>query len=181
MISAALMLLETDEQRNELAKFYKKSRRRLYRIAFSKLHSREAAEDAVMETFLQLSSNPESFFGLSEKEQVRYANVVARNISIKMYKKENRIETVELSENASYSDSENPTEKELLFKFTKSELTEFIAGLPPLQRDILYLKTVCKLSTRQIAEKFEMTENAVGQRLFQARKAIREALKKGEL
>lgn len=181
MIAAVLMLLETDEQRNKLADFYKKNRHRIYKIAFSKLHSREAAEDAVMETFLRLADKPDKFLGLSEDEQVRYANVVARNISIKMYKKANRIETVELSENASYSDSENPTEEDMIYKFTKSELTEFIAGLPPLRRDILYLKTVCKLSTREIAEKLGMTENAVWQRLFQARKSIKEALKKGEL
>lgn len=51
MISAALAVLETEEQRNELAEFYKKNKNRLYRIAYSKLHNRESSEDAVQETF----------------------------------------------------------------------------------------------------------------------------------
>lgn len=41
MIAAALAVLETDEQRNELAEFYKESLGRLYTIAMSRLHNQQ--------------------------------------------------------------------------------------------------------------------------------------------
>ena len=47
MISSALAILETEEQRNELSEFYEQYKDRFYAISFSKLHNRESAEDAV--------------------------------------------------------------------------------------------------------------------------------------
>lgn len=181
MISAALAVLKTEEHRNELAEFYKKNKNRLYRIVYSKLHNRESSEDAVQETFLRLATNQEKFFRLNDNERVTFANVVARNVAVDMYKKANEIDTVELSENISDDDSENPPEDELLYWFTKEKLIEFVRGLPPLQRDVLYLKAVHGLTIQEIAAKLSVSENVVRQRLFCARKAIKEALRKGDI
>lgn len=181
MLSAALAVLKTDSQRNEIAEFYRKNKRRLYAIAYSKLHNKESAEDAVQETFLRLATNQENFFRLNDDERVTFANVVARNVAVDMYNMANEIDTVELSENISGDDSENPSEDELLYKFTKEMLIEFVLGLPPLQRDVLYLRTVHGLTTQEIAAKLSVSENVVRQRLFCARKAIKEALQKGDI
>ena len=181
MISAALAILETDEQRGELAEFYKKTKNRLYMIAFSKLHNRESAEDAVQETFLRLSADQERFFRLNESERVIFASVVTRNVAINMFKKESKLDTVELSEDISDDTCENAPEDGLLYEFTKEKLTEFVRGLPPLQRDVLYLKAVRGMTVREIAVKLSVSENVVRQRLFCARKAIKEALRKGEI
>lgn len=181
MISAALAVLKTEEQRNELAEFYKKNKKRLYRIAYSKLHNRESSEDAVQETFLRLATNQEKFFRLNDNERVTFSNVVARNVAVDMYKKINEIDTVEFWENIADDDSENPPEDELLYRFTKEKLIEFVRGLPPLQRDVLYLKAVHGLTIQEIAAKLSVSENVVRQRLFCARKAIKEALRKGDI
>lgn len=181
MISAALATLETDEQRNELSEFYEKNKNRLYFIAFSKLHNKESSEDAVQETFLRLSEEQERFFSLSDSERVIFASVVARNVAIDMYRKTTKADTVELFQNLSDENCENPTEEELLFKFTKEKLTEFIRGLPALQRDVLYFKAVHGMTIREIAQKLSVSENVVRQRLFCARRAIRNALRKGEI
>lgn len=181
MISAALAILKTEEQRNELAEFYKKNKKRLYRIAYSKLHNRESSEDAVQETFLRLATNQNRFFGLSPKEQVTFANVVARNVAVDMHKKANKIDTVGLSENITDDDYESTPEDELLYRFTKEKLIEFIRRLPPLQRDVLYLKAVHGLTIQEIAADLSVSENVVRQRLFCARKAIKEALRKGDI
>ena len=59
MISTALALLKTDEQRNVLSEFYQKYKNRFYAIAYSKLHGKAAAEDAVQEAFLRIVDKPE--------------------------------------------------------------------------------------------------------------------------
>ena len=178
MISAALAVLENDGQRNELAEFYKKTKNRHYRIAFSKLHNKESAEDAVQETFLRLADERERFFSLNDRERTVFAGIVARNVAVDMYKKASA--AVEMSEDIP-DDSENTPEEELLYKFTKEKLEEFVRGLPPLQRDVLYLKTVHGMTVGEIAAKISVSENVVRQRLFCARKAIKEALRKGEI
>lgn len=181
MISAALAILETEEQRNELAEFYKKNKNRLYMVAYSKLHNRENSYDAVQETFLRIASNHEKFFKLGEKERVVFATVIARNVAVDMYKKAHQIDMVELAENVAYNESDNPTEEELLYKFTKNNLIEFLSELPELQRDILYMKAVHGMTIREIAAELSVTENVVRQRLFHARQAITEALRKGDI
>ena len=62
MISTALALLEPDEQRNVLSEFYQKYKNRFYAIAYSKLHGKAAAEDAVQEAFLRIVDKPENFY-----------------------------------------------------------------------------------------------------------------------
>ena len=121
MISAALAVLENDRQRNEFAEFYKKTKNRLYRIAFSKLHNKESAEDAVQETFLRLADDRERFFSLNDRERTVFAGIIARNVAVDMYKRSNETETVELSEDLP-DGTENTPENELLYKFTKEKL-----------------------------------------------------------
>lgn len=62
MISASLAILETDEQRNKLAEFYRKYKNRLYAIAYSKLNNKQDAEAAVMELFSRIADKPKKFF-----------------------------------------------------------------------------------------------------------------------
>lgn len=181
MLAAALAILKTEKQRNELAEFYKKNKNRLYKIAYSKLHNRESSEDAVQETFLRLAANHERFFRLNDSARVTFANVVTRNIAIDMYRKANQIDTVDNPDKIIDDNSENPSEDYLLYKFTKEKLIEFLRGLPPLQRDVLYLKAVHGFTMQEIAEKLSVSENVVRQRLFCARKAIKEALQEGEI
>ena len=49
MISAALAILETQEQRNELSEIYEHHKKTFYAIAYSKLQNRPDAEDAIQE------------------------------------------------------------------------------------------------------------------------------------
>lgn len=93
------------------------------------------------------------------------ADVIVRNVSVDMYKHANKIETVEFSDNIVYDDFENPTEEQLLFKFDKTALMEFIAQLPPIKRDIMYLRAVHKMEIKEIAKKLFVSENVVRQRL----------------
>lgn len=178
MISVALAVLETEEQRNLLAEFYEQNKNRLYLIAFSKLHNSQSAEDAVVETLLRIADKPERFFRLSGKEQTAFANVVVRNVSVDMYNKSRKSETVELSEEILYNNADNPSEEQLLFKFTRETLRELIKNLPPLQRDILYMKAVRKLEISEIAQTLSVSENVVRQRLFQARQTLKKQLEK---
>lgn len=78
MISAALAVLETDEQRNELSEFYKEKLGKLYSIAISKLHNQQSAEDAIQETFLRICKYPKKFFEIEVHKRLPYAVIIIR-------------------------------------------------------------------------------------------------------
>lgn len=68
MISAALAVLKTDEERNALSEIYTKNIKSFYSIAFSKLHNAHDSEDAIQEAFLAIARNQTTFL-LSHKRK----------------------------------------------------------------------------------------------------------------
>lgn len=172
MISGALSILKTDKERSKLSKFYEENKERFYAIAFSKLHNREEAEDAVQEAFLRIADKPEKFFEISSNKQVAFTDVIIRNISVDMFKKANKIETVELTDDVSNEDFELPLYEYIMGDISRDELLDFISNLSPLLRDVLELKVVIGLSNHEISQKLSITEGVVRQRLYQARRAI---------
>lgn len=96
MVAAALAVLENEEQRNELAEFYKKHKNRFYETAFEHLHNRQDAEDALQETFLRIADKPDKFFSLSNSGQIYFVSAIIRNVSIDMFNKKIKHKTDEI-------------------------------------------------------------------------------------
>lgn len=178
MISAALAILETQEERDCLSDFYKEYKNRLYNIAFSKLNDRLSAEDALMETFLKIADKPKKFFEIEPDKRVYYADVIVRNIAIDMYKKASHSPETELDEDLS-DELINPSVERIVYgKISEQELIDCVLSLPQSQRDALSLKIQFDLSYSEIAEKLGISENTARQRIFQARKSITEFINK---
>lgn len=177
MISPALEILETEEQRNELSDFYEQYKERFYAIAFSKLHNRASAEDAVQEAFLRIADKPDKFFGIPGDKRAAFTDVIIRHIAVDMFNKSSR--TGSLDETVGNDFGDVPLEERVISSVSRDELIGFISTLSSLQRDVLELKILYGASNSEIAQKLSVSENVVRQRLFQARKAIREYLEKG--
>lgn len=178
MISQALAILETEEQRNELSEFYRQYKERFYAIAFSKLHNRESAEDAVQEAFLRIADKPDKFFEIPHNKRAAFTDVITRHIAVDMFNKSSKTGSLIETDVGDFDDV--PPEERVVSSVSKEELLDFILTLPPLQREVLELKILYGLSNSEIAQKLSVTENVVRQRLFQARRAIKEYLEKGE-
>lgn len=151
MINTALAILQTDEQRNTLSDFYQTYKNRFYAIAYSKLHDRNLAEDAVQEAFS------------------------IRNVSVDMFRNCVMNAPEELPE---YDENIPLLEDIIVGSLQKQRLMDFIVGLPQLQRDIMELRISFGMSNSEIANQLKISENVVRQRLYQSRKAITEFLKK---
>lgn len=173
MISAALAVLETDEQRNELSEFYEENKSRLYAIAFEHLHNQQDSEDAIQETFLRIADKPDKFFSLSVSEQIYYVSAIARNVSVDMFYKKNKHQTDEIPEDIVYQSDEQLLENSLLEKISHDELLDFINNLPVLQRNVLMFTCLSELSISETADVLKISKSAVNQRLYLARKSIR--------
>lgn len=177
MISAALAVLRTDDERLELDRFYSMYSKRFYFIAYSKLHNKQDAEDAVQELFLRIANKPEKFFLLEDNKRVAYADVIIRNISIDAFNARNKVTITELPEEITADEFGISLEDDVLGRISKSELLTFIETLPQLQQDVLTLHSMLDLSNTEIANSLHISETAVRQRLFLARKAISDYIK----
>lgn len=166
MISAALAMLETDEQRQILSEFYEENKNRFYSIAVSKLKNPELAEEAVQETFLRIVKYPDRFYQIEPHKKLPYAIIIIRNVILQMLSKDNMESFDELTEDI--PDQAMSVEDKVIGRISGDELMNFIRSLPEAKKQALILKGVYGLSTREMAGVLGITESAVRRRIADA-------------
>ena len=114
MITAALAVLKTDEQRNIISDFYQMYKNRFYAIAYEHLHNPQDSEEAIQEAFLRITVNPDKFFSLSGDERIYLVSAIIRNTSIDMYNKKTKHQQEELPEDLIYQSDPEFLENSLL-------------------------------------------------------------------
>ena len=177
MIVAVLSTIENEEQRSELEEFYKKHKSKLYAIAMSKLHNKTAAEDAVQELFLRITEKPENFFNIPAHKRAAYADVIIRNISVDMFKKQMRENTISIDTLENDLSDYLSVEDIAVGNDIYSELVEFIRKMLEGRKSALVLRIMYKRTTAEIAEMLNISETAARKRLSDAGKQIKEFLR----
>lgn len=165
-------------QRNELEEFYKNNKNCFLNIAYSNLHNKNDAEDAVQEAFSEIIRKPDNFFSVDPKNRVSFMVAVIRNISSDMFNKKNKVPLEEIDEEDSYDDNPFSFEDSVIGKVSRDKLKQFIKSLSPLQRDVLTLRCLMGFSTAETAEKLNISQSAVKKRLHLAKEAVREYIRK---
>lgn len=171
MISTALSVLDTDEQRNQLSQLYERNIDIFYSIAFSKLHNKEESEDALQEAFLVVANNPDTFFSISKEKRVSYVNVIIRNISCKIWNKRHRIieHEVELDDNIAV----DSTEEIVLSEYSCKQVLNYIDTLSESLKTALYLKMQFDLKNSDIAKILNISEEAAKKRVSRASNLVK--------
>ena len=106
-------------------------------------------------------------------------NILIRNVCAQIFNrsvKENTI-SVDDDDTPEIADEVN-LEDEVIGKIERDRLVEFISQLPSKTRDALVLRLVMGVSAHEAAEQLGITENALRQRVFEARKAIKAFVEK---
>lgn len=171
MFDTTFAVIEDEAQRNELAAFYAEYKNRFYRIAYSKLHNAEYAEDAVQEAFSGIADKPEKFFDVPEEKRLAYIDVIVRNISVEMFNAQNKLPSDELNEEL--EDDAVSLENSLFARISHDEILAFIDNLPSLQRNVLMLHCLFGLSIDETAQRLNISVTAANKRLTLARRAVR--------
>lgn len=173
MIEAILLTIENEEQRSELSEFYQKYNKRLYSIALSKLHNEFDAEDAVQEVFSQIADKPEKFFGIDPNGRVAYADVMVRNISIKMFNTKSNEPTEPLDDIDDLEIESVSLADFVLDKISHDEVMMFVNRLPAMQRSVLIMRCLVGLSIDETSQQLNISVTAANKHLKAARKAIK--------
>lgn len=173
MISAALAILETDEQRNELSEIYERNTKTFYSIAFKKLHNKQDTEDAIQESFLAIAKNPSTLFNIPCDKRVSYINVVIRNTSHKIWNKKHKIYKNE-TELMGALNEQMPVEDIVISECMCEQILKFIDELPETTKAAVYLKAHLGLKNSEIATALGISEDAAKKRIARAINQIKQ-------
>lgn len=178
MITAALAVLQTDEQRNILSEFYEENKNKFFSLAYAKLQNSEESEDAVQEAFLRIVKYPEKFFSIEPHKRLPYSIIIIRNVVLQMLEKQGKYTFEELPEDI--PDSNLSIEDISIGNVARSELVEFIQTLSEAKKQAVILKGVYGLNNREIADVLGITESAVRRRIADAYGRIIYFVRRGE-
>ena len=173
MLSYAARILVNEEQRGFVEDLYRQNEQLLYRAAYSVVHNREDAEDAVMTTFQRVADR---FGRLRFDNSVRTRALlvtICRNAAIDIY---NRNARITADPEPDLSQSGEDVEQNLLAALHTAELSRAIERLSQRSREVIFLRYVQELSTRDIGELYGITQSAVRKRLSAAYGELRALL-----
>jgi RNA polymerase sigma-70 factor (ECF subfamily) len=139
----------------------------VYRLAWRMCDSPAAAEDVTQEAFMALLRHPDRFD--PARGQLRtYLLGIARNLSLKHWRKEHRLEPL---------DDDGTVEP---IDIARGEIGEVVGravrALPVLQREVLILAEYEDLSLAEIAKTVGADVGTVKSRLHRARENLRRTL-----
>ncbi len=148
--------------------------RKLYGLAYRKLHSRELAEELVQDLFISLWAKRES---LQITASVgAYLGMAVRYMVIKFFQKErvhHQYEQTAALEPA-YA---NTTEDEVLFHDLQEVIEQEINKLPEKCREVFQLSRHDNLSGKEISHKLHLSEKTVENHIGKALRLLRLSLK----
>lgn len=171
MLGLYMSLVESESEKQLIEELYNNNKQVMYNIAFKNLHNSTDAEDAVHEAFLRAIKQIEKISQISPNKQSAYLNVIVRNISFQMFNK--RTNDLPLDEESEIYD-DTILEDEAIGNIDHDLLVKFIVSLPQGMRDVLYLKYFLLLTNEEIEQSLCISQSALRNRLFAARKKIKE-------
>lgn len=134
------------------------------------VNSEDIAKDLVQELYLKLYSNRKTI----KEESARFFFFrSAKNQCIDWFRKNATIRTEEFTFDVGTLDTDTTEQDELTHHFRA-----LINKLPAQQREVIYLKDVCGMSTLETIEVTGLTKNNVRVILSRARTKIKEGLAK---
>lgn len=174
MLSFCLSLIETDQEKLLIEELYNKNKQTMYNIAYSNLHNRADAEDAVHEAILRAINQIKKLSQISSDKQCTYLNVIVRNISFDMFNR--RVNNLSLEEDAEIYD-QTVLEDQAIGNVNYDLLVDFIRSLPQGMRDAMYLKYCLDFTNEEIEQALNISPSALRNRLFTARKRIKDYIR----
>lgn len=178
------------EDRSLAEQLFEKYYKYIYEIAYNILNNHQDSEDTVDEVMINIMKNIDRFNNASNNDIAAQIVIYSRNAAINVYNKNKRRNKVEShytyvndeSEIAEieYEDSSETVEERIITQETIEIVRKYLKQLTSEHRDIMKLIFVLGYTNVQAARVLNITPNAVGLRLFKAKKKLLE-LAGGEL
>ena len=168
MISAALAVLEREEQRNELSEIYEQNISNFYNIAFQHLHNKQDAEDAIQDAFLSVAGNPDTFFAVPQKDRIKYIKAIIRNTSCKIWNKKHATTECEVEFDEQLIEDSIPLDERIVSECSCEDIYRFIDTFPDTTKTAIYFRIHFDMKYSDIAKTLNISENAAKKRVERA-------------
>lgn len=179
MLDFYLLMLDTAQQNIFIQLWEKYSERLLYR-AYGYLGHREAAEEAVGDTFLSLMKHFSRYEDCSEDELLALLLTILDNTMRNQTKRSSRIRFISLQRNdepdLDLPDSKADPAEIALSRITVQRIMELLTRLPPIYREVLDLRLLRDWSYDTIAALLGITPETARKRFERGRRMILDAL-----
>lgn len=145
--------------------------RRLFHLAYAYLHSKELAEEAVLDVFTTIWNKRDSLSFVKDMERYLYTSVKNQALHYirRNHVKEN--DPLDLYEIELLPENDTP-EKTLIDLEYQSLIQDAINSLPPKCKEVFRLVLADKLKNREIADLLDISEKTVNQHIALAYKRI---------
>ncbi len=177
-----LQSIETDKDRSLVEQLYNEYEQLLYTVAYSYLHDRFNAEDAVQNTFLKLIPHLEKISEIKCPQTRGYLVTITEHICLDTIKsKTNKAEISIYLENENVEelnildiipDTYDNSEDNYFEKYEISKLACKLKLLPEISRTTLILYAVEGYSMKEISELEGITMEVVKKRIQRSRKQL---------
>jgi len=145
-----LQLIETPEDKTKFETLYTEYKEWMGNIAFSILHNKQDAEDAVHNAFVKIAENIKKVDDPLSKKTRSYVVTIIETKSIDIYRKKQRHPEVPISEE----------DIGIHFDYANcGDLAKCISQLPPQSRAVLTLKYRHGYNNREIAKILKISEH----------------------
>lgn len=170
---AFLNILDSQDDKDKFVLFYNKYNRLVIWLSLKKLNNNRAlAEEAAQECFFYFADNFEKIDDIDSPRTKRFVAIVAEAFAINAYRAESKN-----ASNLSFEDEYLFNNDEFDFdSINEFELKSAINKLPDESRNLLYLKYIYGLKSKEIAEILGISDALVRKRIQLAKKKVRDIM-----
>lgn len=171
-------------ERRCAAEIFEKYHKLVYGIAYGILKRPLDAEDALNEVMIHVMKNMERFSDATRNDIEAQLVIYTRNTAINLYNKNKRRNKVEVPityvndeenlEDMEMEDLDQRVEEIVLTQETKDIVKAYLKNLPIEYRDVIKLVYALGYSNVEAAKILHISPNAVGLRLYKAKKKLAE-------
>ena len=179
MLSAILLVLDTDEKRSKFEYIYEEYHQRMFSIAFGITKDKNDAEDALSSALFIIAEHIDDVKTDNPQMLKSYLYKIVKNAAIKiMIKKQNEPLLLDL-DNFPYLSTEE-SEDNIVGNCQYNELVQVIINMPYTYRDVLVLYYLHGFSVAEISDILTRKKSTVKTQLKRGTQLIKDVLEKGE-
>lgn len=170
MLIFYLSLIDNEDDRSKFEIIYYEYRERMFNAAFDVVKNNEDAEDAVHNAFVGIANNMQSIGDAVSQRTLSYVIKAAKNAAINIYNKNNKITTVEYTDNIHISDDDFFSK--IFHKEDYNEVVNAISKLKDIYKFPMYYYFICDMKTKEIASLLNISTSAVKVRIHRGKNEL---------
>lgn len=166
-----LLILDSEADRALLGGLFASNYHRMRSVALGILHTPDAAEDAVQDTFVRCMKRIDTLKALPENARATYLLTATKHNALNKLRSEGAHAGVS-AEELELPDETAAVEERAINNLTVGEIKEAFQKLPESLRDVLRYKYLLELNDGEIAKTLGVSKNTVRVYLMRARRAV---------